>query len=107
MEIQSIPNELQKSFQSLKITDENAKNSRLRKQCTEFESFLYNSMLKSMRGTVPEDGLFSGGNAEKIYTSMLDEEYSQMMSEKMNSGLADALYKQLMQKQHKIELLTP
>jgi flagellar protein FlgJ len=107
MEIQSITNELQKSLHPKKTVDENIKDSKLRKQCTEFESFLYNSMLKSMRGTVPEDGLFSGGNAEKIYTSMLDEEYSQMMSEKMNSGLADALYKQLMQKQHKIELLTP
>ena len=105
MEIQSIPNELQKSLQLEKTQTEDMKNSRLRKQCTEFESFLYNSMLKSMRGTVPEDGLFSGGNAEKIYTSMLDEKYSQMMSEKMNSWIADALYKQLMQKQHKIETL--
>jgi len=107
MEIQSIPNELQKSFQSLKTTDENAKNSSLRKQCTEFESFLYNCMLKSMRKTVPEDGLFSGGNAENIYRSMLDQEYSQMMSKNVDSGLADALYDQLKQKQHKIELLTP
>jgi len=105
MEIQSIANELQKTFQTDKRTEENIRNSKLREQCTEFESFLYNSMLKSMRNTVPEDGLFSGGNAEKIFTSMLDEEYSQMMSEKMNSGIADALYKQLMQKQHKIETL--
>jgi len=105
MEIPIITNELQKSLHTEKTSAENSEDFRLRKQCTEFESFLYNSMLKTMRSTVPEDGLFSGGNAEKIYQSMLDQEYSQMMSEKMNSGLADALYKQLMQKQHKIETL--
>ena len=103
--MQIIPNALQKSLHTEKTTAENSEDLRLRKQCSEFESFLYNCMLKTMRSTVSDDGLFSGGNAEKIYQSMLDQEYSQMMSEKMNSGLADALYKQLMQKQHKIETL--
>lgn len=78
-------------------------DTKLKKQCREFESFLYNCMLKSMRATVPEDGLFSGGKAESLYQSMLDQEYAQTMSEKMDSSLADALYKQLMQKQHKID----
>jgi flagellar protein FlgJ len=103
MEIPIISNELQKSLHTEKTVAENSEDLSLRKQCSEFESFLYNCMLKTMRSTVPEDDLFSGGNAEKIYQSMLDQEYSQMMSEKINSGLADALYKQLMQKQHKIE----
>ena len=105
MEIQSTAGNLEKILQTDKTVTENKNDMNLRKQCTEFESFLYNCMLKSMRETVPEDGLFSGGNAENVYRSMLDQEYSQMMSEKMNSGLADALYKQLMQKQHKIETL--
>lgn len=103
MEIPIISNELQKNLHTEKTVAENSEDLSLRKQCSEFESFLYNFMLKTMRSTVPEDDLFSGGNAEKIYQSMLDQEYSQMMSEKINSGLADALYKQLMQKQHKIE----
>ena len=107
MEIQNITNDLQKSFQADSTLTVKDKNSALRKQCTEFESFLYNSMLKSMRNTVPEDGLFSGGNAENIYRSMLDQQYSQMMSKKMDSGIADALYNQLMLKQHKIETLNP
>ena len=107
MEIQHIPNELQKTLLTQKDSAQRIKDARLRKQCTEFESFLYHTMLKTMRNTVPEDGLFSGGNAEKIYRSLLDEEYSKMMAEKMDSGLADVLYKQLMQKQHKIEILTP
>jgi Rod binding domain-containing protein len=105
MEIPIISNEFQKSLHTEKTAAENSEDLSLRKQCTEFESFLYNCMLKTMRSTVSEDGLFSGGNAEKIYQSMLDQEYSLMMSEKMNSGIADALYKQLMQKQHKIETL--
>jgi len=90
--------------QALKDTvSSSAGDAKLKKQCREFESFLYNSMLKAMRATVPKDGLFTGGQAEEIYRSMLDLEYAQTMADKMNSGLADALYNQLMQKQQKLE----
>jgi len=107
MEIQITAANPEKILQTDKTVTENKNDRNLRKQCTEFESFLYNCMLKSMRKTVPEDGLFSGGNAENIYRSMLDQEYSQMMSKKVDSGLADALYDQLKQKQHEIETLNP
>ena len=107
MEIQSLTANLDKTFGTDKRVTELNQDRSLRKQCTEFESFLYNCMLKSMRKTVPEDGLFSGGNAENIYRSMLDQEYSQMMSKNVDSGLADALYNQLKQKQHEIETLNP
>ena len=44
-------------------------------------------MLKTMRESVPKDGLLSGGKGEEIYTSMLDEALSKEMSERGGIGI--------------------
>ena len=71
---------------------------RLKKACVDFEALLYNSMLKSMRKTVDKSELFSGGSAESIYTSMLDQEYAAILSKNSRNGVADRLFEQLMQR---------
>lgn len=70
-------------------------DKKLKDKCNEFQSILYSCMLKSMRSTVQKSGLIDGGNAEDIYTSMLDEEYAKIMSKNTKSSIADALYNQL------------
>jgi len=57
----------------------------------EFESLFLNLVMKSMRDTVQKSGLVSGGNAEDIYASMLDQEYTKMMAAQRNTGLADSI----------------
>jgi Rod binding domain-containing protein len=54
-------------------------------------------MFKSMRSSVQKSGLIDGGNAEEIYTSMLDSEYAKQMSQQGASGLADMIERQLLQ----------
>lgn len=66
----------------------------LRRAAAEFESLFINQMLKSMRETVAKSELFHGGNAEEIYTSMLDTELSKSMAKAGGIGLADMLLKQ-------------
>ncbi len=73
----------------------NPQKNELLDQCREFESVLINSMLQSMRNTVEKSDLFSGGKAEEIYTSMLDEQYSLMISKNSSTGLAEELYRQV------------
>jgi len=73
----------------------NPQKNELFDQCREFESVLINSMLQSMRNTVEKSDLFSGGKAEEIYTSMLDEQYSLMISKNSSTGLAEELYRQV------------
>jgi len=72
---------------------------RLREQCSEFESLLYSNMLKAMRKTIDKTELFYGGQAEEIFTSMLDDEYSKTMSKNSQNGIAEALYQQLTRQQ--------
>ena len=69
---------------------------KIEKACRDFESLFVQQMMKQMRQTVPQEGLFSGGNAEKTYTSMLDGEMSKVISQQRGIGLAPALIRQLM-----------
>jgi len=61
----------------------------------EFESLFLNQLLKSMRKTVEKSELFHGGNAEDIYTEMLDSELSRELASSGGIGLADMLIRQL------------
>lgn len=67
----------------------------LRAAAAEFESLFINQMMKSMRETIGKSELFHGGNAEDIYTSMLDTELSKNMAKSGGIGLADMLLRQL------------
>ena len=60
----------------------------LEKACSEFESLFLNYMLKEMRDTIPKNGLISGGNAESIYTSLMDMQLSQEIAARRSIGLA-------------------
>ncbi len=70
----------------------------LREKCEEFQTVLFETMMSSMRNTVPKDGLLSGGFAEDVYTSMLDKEYAEAMSKATGSSIADQLFEQLSRK---------
>lgn len=63
--------------------------AQIKQLAEEFESLFLGIVLKSMRDTVPKDGLVNGGNAEEIYRSMLDTEYSKQMARQRSTGLAN------------------
>ena len=60
----------------------------------EFESLFTHQMLKQMRSAVPKSDFIHGGNAEKIFTDMLDQEISKIAS-KRGIGISDMVYAQL------------
>jgi len=61
----------------------------IKKLAQDFESIFTGIMLKSMRNSVQKSGLMDGGNAEDIYRSMLDQEYSKQMASQSKSDLAN------------------
>ena len=73
----------------------NPDGQELKKACHEFESLFVKYMLQTMRSTVPENSLFSGGQAEKIYTGMLDDEVARSVSQQRGIGLAALMYAQM------------
>ncbi len=61
----------------------------------EFESVFLNRMLSAMRATVQKSGLIDGGQAEELFTGMLDEEMARQMAFSYGSGLSASLVEQL------------
>ena len=70
---------------------------RIKDVALEFESIFTNIMVKAMRGKENKDGLFKVGTGEKIFTEMLDTEYSKLISQHGSLGLADQIAKQMME----------
>jgi flagellar protein FlgJ len=67
----------------------------LEQACNDFESVFVSQMMQQMRKTVPQEGLFNGGRAEKIFTEMLDGEVAKSISKQRGIGLAAMMYRQL------------
>ena len=59
----------------------------------QFESIFVYQMLKQARQSKLADGIFSS-EAQETFQNMLDIEYSQILSNKNNFGIANALIKQ-------------
>ena len=73
---------------------------KMKQACSELESLFVYYLVKEMRATVPKSGLFGGGSAEDIYTSMLDLQLSKDIAEKRGIGISTALFERL---HHQVE----
>ena len=68
---------------------------KLEAACAEMESLFLSHLLKEMRATVEKSGFMDGGQAEEIFTSLLDVEFSKKMSAAGGIGLSAILLEQL------------
>ena len=56
-----------------------------------FEALFVEQLLKEMRKSVPEDGLFKKGFAEQTFEQMLDRTYAGLMATRGGIGIAEVL----------------
>jgi flagellar protein FlgJ len=68
---------------------------RLRESSREFEAIFVMEMLKAMRKTIPEGGLFEKDTATEIYEEMLDTERARAIAAGDGIGLGKAMYEQM------------
>ncbi|MBQ8465185.1 MAG: rod-binding protein [Alphaproteobacteria bacterium] len=66
------------------------------KAAEDFEAFFITSTLESMFAGVKTDGLFGGGSAEKIYRSMLFDEYGKLMAKSGGVGVSEQVMNSIM-----------
>ncbi len=67
----------------------------VKESARQFEGLLLQSMLKSMRATVPQNN-FLGSDAEKMYTDLLDQQLAQTLANQKNGlGFAKSIEKNL------------
>ena len=70
-----------------------------RKAVEDFEAFFISQTFEQMYSTVPVNETFGGGNAEKIFRSMLIDEYGKMTARSGGIGLTNQIMAQLLQQQ--------
>jgi soluble lytic murein transglycosylase-like protein len=68
-----------------------AEMRKLRKAATDFESLFVQQLLKQMRKSIPDSGLFGEGMAGDIYQSMFDESIATAIAGKGSFQLADTI----------------
>lgn len=74
-----------------------AETAKLTKVSKDFESIFLAYMLKTMRQTVPKEGLMEESQGEEIFSGMRDEELSKGMANAGGIGLSKLLVDQLKQ----------
>jgi len=82
-------------LKSIKYHTADKDDPKLRAACVEMESLFITHLLKEMRATVEKSGFIDGGQAEEIFTSLLDVEISKKMSTAGGIGLSAILLEQL------------
>lgn len=65
----------------------------------DFEAFFLSRMMETMFEGISTDGMFGGGHAEKIYRSMLINEYGKAMAKTGTVGVADYVMKSILDMQ--------
>jgi len=65
-----------------------AEGARLERACVEFESLFISHLVKSMRASLGQGGLFGNSHGSQVLTAMFDEKLALEMSESGGIGLA-------------------
>lgn len=71
----------------------------LRKTAQEFESHFLGQMFEFMSSGIKTDGPFGGGQAESTWRTFLNQEYGKSMAQSRGVGIADMVYRQMLQMQ--------
>lgn len=73
----------------------------------DFEAFFISQTFQLMYDTVPVNETFGGGNAEKIFRSMMIDEYGKMTAKSGGIGLTNQIMAQLLQQQEAASTTSP
>ncbi len=78
----------------------NSKNlAKAEKSAEDFEAFFLTKMMETMFDGVSTEGMFGGGHAEKIYRSMLLDEYGKEMAKVGNVGVKQSVMRSILEMQ--------
>lgn len=78
-----------------RVKDMETRKAELRKTAEQFEAIFIRQFMKTLRSTLPGDGLFGDGAAGEIYSDMMDNAVSEAVSKRGAFGIADMVYQRL------------
>ena len=68
----------------------------IRAAAEDFEAFFLSQMFEYMFAGIDTDGPFGGGHGEKIFRSLLHQEYGKAMAGQGGIGIADAVLREML-----------
>lgn len=68
---------------------------KLREAAKDFEAIFVRQLLKNMRSTLMDGGMFGDGTAGEIYSDMMENALAEKISETGSLGLGEQLYRRL------------
>ena len=75
---------------------DNTKEAKLKKSCDDFEAIIMRQILKVMRESVPQDGLFGEKSfATEMYQGLHDDAMADGLAHGKGAGLGELLFRQL------------
>ncbi len=78
-----------------------ADTAEIRAASEKFEAMFLSQMFQHMFAGVNTDPTFGGGHAEKMYRSLMIDEYGKQVAQKGGLGIADHVYSTLLAAQEK------
>jgi flagellar protein FlgJ len=69
--------------------------TRMKQTTQKLEGVFVEQLFKSMRDTVPHDGVADGGQGEEIFSGMMDQKLADEVPQQWHRGIADALFREL------------
>jgi Rod binding domain-containing protein len=79
--------------------DSTANRESVQRISQEFEALFLSEMLAPVFESVDTDGLFGGGQSEKIVRSMMVDEYGKSIAQAGGVGIADAVQREILKMQ--------
>ena len=86
----SVGNSLERN---INFNSSDQKLEELKNVSNQFESIFINQVLKQARQGKIADGILNS-DAEETFNTMIDQEYSKILSEKSNFGIAESIFDQ-------------
>ena len=84
---------------SLMASAQNGGTEEIRQTAEDFEAFFLSRMVETMFEGISTDGMFGGGNGEKVFRSLLINEYGKAMAKTGTVGIADYVMKSILEMQ--------
>jgi Rod binding domain-containing protein len=72
--------------------------AQLRRMAHELEGVFLNQLFQAMRASVPRNGITEAAPGQELFTSLLDERLASQAAERMQGGIGEALYRQLVRR---------
>ncbi len=82
------------SSAEMALTDQGAK-----RVAQEFEAMFLSEMLSPVFESVDTDGLFGGGEGEKIFRSLMVQEYGKAIAQSGGVGIAESVQREILKMQ--------